>query len=183
MMAKSERLLPLGDLARASESDADLLAYMVVGRAVISWGMLEQNLSRAAGRLHTEYGGKNRAPYSFTDKIALWNKCFETDARLEQFKERALSLSALMTEAAEKRNYLLHSEFRPGEDVTKPMKGTMLKAKGKGWERSSVDMPLKAINGLVNDISSVNLQFGLLWVEVLNMAAVIKAKASKRSLD
>lgn len=165
MTKTSLRHLPLGEFGTENETDADLITYIVVGRAVIVWGSLEQNFSNMVLRLHRQYG-EAEPPFQLKRKIEFWNACFKKQSALAGMKELALAFSRDLLEAKKQRDTLLHFAWDVS-DVSKPLKGRSLRSTAKGHIREALDLPLKSINGFVNRTSELNLRVFPLIFELL----------------
>jgi hypothetical protein len=161
-MAKPQvRQLDLGGYATEHEKDSELIAYIVVGRAVVQWGVLEQNFNNLVARLFKTFGGSVQPPFALKRKIEFWNECFNKQERLAPWKKQAVAFSKGLVEAKKKRDILLHFAWEVDRsDITKPMKGRSLRADSDGGHtRQNMDLPLNAINTLVFNISNLNLSF------------------------
>jgi hypothetical protein len=152
------RHIPLGEFGTEHETDAELITYIVVGRAVVTWGCLEQNFNFLVAKIYKKFGGSLPPPFALKRKIEFWNECFRKEETLKGMQEQALAFSRELLEAKKKRDTLLHFHFSPDKDAFKPLKGRSLRSTATGHVKEQLDLPLKAINGLVNDTNHLNLR-------------------------
>lgn len=165
------RELPLGEFALDSETDGDLISYIVVGRAVIRWGSVEQNFNHLVAGLFRKFGGAKEPPFALKRKIEFWNKCFRDQDSLSYMRDEAIKFSRDLTEAKNQRDVLLHFAWATDDkDPKKPLKGRSLRSVGNSHQHEDMDLPLRAINGLVNRTQNLDLRLMGLTFQLWGLA-------------
>jgi hypothetical protein len=163
------RKRPLESFGTDQETDADLVTYVIVGRAVIHWGSLEQNFNNLIAKLFKRYGEGQHPPFALKRKIEFWNDCFQKQNDLDHVKASALQFSRDLIAAKKHRDNLLHFAWEAG-DAEKPMKGRSLKIHADGHVQKNMEIELRAINALSSEVSRLNLSLLPLVFDLLRPA-------------
>jgi hypothetical protein len=163
------RKRPLEFFGTEQETDADLVTYVIVGRAVIHWGSLEQNFNNLIAKLFKRYGDGRQPPFALKRKIEFWNDCFQNQSDLDHVKTSALKFSRDLIAAKKQRDNLLHFAWEAG-NADKPMKGRSLKIQANGHVHEKMEFELRAINALSSEVSRLNLNLLPLVFDLLTPA-------------
>lgn len=161
----------MGEFGLPSESDSELISYIVVGRAVIHWGSLEQNYNYLVAYLYRKFGGAIQPPFGLKRKIEFWNQCFQQQDSLSYMRDQALKFSRDLVEAKNQRDILLHFAWQSDrKDPRKPLVGRSIRSISDGHQKEAMDLPLRAINGLVNKTNNLNLRLMGLTFQLLGIS-------------